>query len=264
MIEGLTCEQHPGVAVVGACARCGVFICDVDKTLVGARFYCPTCAARPEVNWLDQLRAKWLGARDGWCWVFLAMAVLEVSAFVAFSWDLVNELSTGRVDPRVGLPQRLPALALLGVEAGLHALFLLGRRWIRWAIGVVPLAGGALAIAQDQLGVAVYWFLMFLFAVTAWSDTRDKLFFRLPVSDHELGRYHDKNVDNPMAQWGSRLTAVGLIVPFAGLVGLVLGAIGLSRVDPTATPPVGKRWLAVFAVAVGFLETLLYGFAFFR
>lgn len=262
MIDGLICEQHPGALVVGACARCGAFICDVDKTLVGARYYCPTCAARPDVNWLDQLRQRWLGVRDGWCWVFLGLAALEVLAFVAFTADLVSELSTGRGASRHGLLERVPALTLLAAEAALHATFLLGKRWSRWAIGVVPILGGVLALAQDQLGVAVFWFLPLALAATVWSDTRNRLFFRLAVPDSELRKYHDKNLDNPMAQWGARLAAVGLVVPFVGLFGAVLGAIGLSRVDPTALPPVGKRFLAVFAIATGFLETLFFAFMF--
>jgi hypothetical protein len=259
VIEGVRCEWHPDEFITGACARCGVFLCAKEQVLVGAKAYCAACAARPEVSWLEQLRAKWLGVKDGWCWMFLGLSVLELVAFVAFTGDLVHELASGRWAPSVRLPERVPALTLLATMTALHASFLTGRKWIRWSIGVVPVVGGVVALVQDQVGVAVFWVLLFMFAATAWTDTRNKLFFRLHVPDAELQRYHARNLDNPAAQWAGRIAALGLFIPFAGLVAIVLGVVGLSQVNPAASPPVGKRWLGVFAIAVGLLETAFFG-----
>lgn len=264
MIEGVRCERHPEELITGACARCGVFLCAKEQVLVGAKAFCAACASRPEVSWLEQLRAKGLGVRDAWCWMFLGLSVLELIAFVAFTADLVHELSSGRRSPAVRLPERVPALTLLVTMTALHASFLAGKPWIRWSIGVLPVVGGVVAVVRDQVGVAAFWALMFMFAATSWTDTRSKLFFRLHVPDAELEKYHTRNLENPAAQWAGRLAAVGLLVPFAGLAAIVLGVVGLSKVNPTASPPVGKRFLSGFAIAVGLLETAFFASLFLR
>jgi hypothetical protein len=45
--------------------------------------------------------------------------------------------------------------------------------------------------------------------------------------------------------WGLNAAIVGLLIPGVSLIGLACCLMGLSRVDPKATPPIGRRGMAI-------------------
>ena len=83
---------------------------------------------------------------------------------------------------------------------------------------------------------------------------RARLFFRLEVPRPELQRYYRLHHDNPTARMALQVAVLGLVFPFVGVFALGLGVAGLTRVDPKATPPVGKRAHAIAAMLLGAAE----------
>ncbi len=122
------CALHPDLAAGGTCPRCGTFFCESCAQGVLGVLYCAPCAARPEVNYLEALRLKLWGRRDGnawgalfWCALFLLLALYGASER---SW--------------------LPALVSLG-GAGVCTGLFLGQPWSRPALLALPVALGGLA-----------------------------------------------------------------------------------------------------------------------
>ena len=53
-----TCPRHPDRPAAGVCTRCGGFFCSGDVVRVDDKPFCPTCAAMPEVDYLEAFRLK--------------------------------------------------------------------------------------------------------------------------------------------------------------------------------------------------------------
>jgi hypothetical protein len=95
--------------------------------------------------------------------------------------------------------------------------------------------------------------------IAAYFDTRNKLFFKIDVPEAKLLKLWDRMRNNVIASTGLALGVLGLLVPGAGIFGLVCSLIGLSRVNPKAEPPIGKRGHAIAGIVLSVIGTLLWG-----
>jgi hypothetical protein len=225
------------------CPRCGVFLTPATVERVLGVDYCSACAARPEVNYPRAYReARW-GKRDGWAWFFGVTGVLSVlgGAFALLSSPAFGGLlvlnGVGGVLFWTGHPVGRPAL-IAGTALGAAGTMLLGS---------VP----------NVLGIA--------FVVLALFSARNRLFYKLEVSEAALAEAWRQEHDNQAARWAVATGALLLVATLTwlssrlsvwvtfGLSGLpiALGAIGLAKVNPTATPPIGRRGQAIAGLVLG-------------
>ncbi len=211
------------------CTRCGAFLGPDARTIQG-RAYCLVCAERPEVNYLAAFRRSYEGRRDALAWLALPAGLTNIDrALGARHW-------TGAV-----------SLLVLGL---LEVAFFARQRWSRW--GLLPaqcaVAASSIVVAAgpaeggQAMGRAIS---TLVFTTLVLFNARNRLFFRLPVSETELARVWNVYENNSPARVGFALGVVSLVVwPFAVLA-LPLSLVGLSRVNPTATPPIGRRRQAI-------------------
>ncbi|NVI99420.1 hypothetical protein HV824_14995 [Myxococcus sp. AM009] len=255
------CALHPEALAGATCQRCGGFVCTACTTWVMGQMYCPDCAARPEVNYLETFRLGLWGRRDASAWLVIGVA------------ELLLFLALGAL---VGGTFHL-ALAFLA-SAGVGLAFFLGMRWARLGLLAVPLL--AMLLTAPSMGApALVFFVPLMVAVNIFRDTRSRLFFRLDVPERELRRLWDLRVNNPLARHALSLSVGSLLLhvltPLLSFIGvgfvlsficmamatlaLVLGAVALRRVDPEARPPIGRRWEALGAMGLA-LASLTFGF----
>lgn len=219
--------------------------------LDGSQF-CRDCAARPDVDYLESFRLKYWGKRDAWAWFFglgaLANGLAGVSLLVGFVLD--------KNDASVSLAAVGGAL-LAWAAAG--AGFFAGARWSRPAImACVLLYGLAQALMIGPAAVAAIIFPLVIVG-SALASVRTKLFFQMEVPRESLRKAWSVLNDNVVARNAVTLGVAGLAMGFFAPFAVVLGIVGLRRVDPTAHPPIGRRGQAIAAIVLGALGTLGWG-----
>lgn len=254
-----TCPRHPGAAVVGTCARCGTFLCVEDHKLLGAKSYCADCAARPDVDYLEAFRLKYWGKRDGWAWFFGVGGALNLLLAVG---TVVNAASGEGALGR----DLVVALVTAGVltVAGLNGvLFWLGVPLARYGLLLVTALASALQFAVMGPAALLVFAMPLLIAVNVFTNWRTRLFFKLEVSRGTLQRAWDLLHNNTIARQAAIAGVAGLVFPPFAPVALIMGVIGLRRVDPNAWPPIGKKAHAIGGIALGALATLGWGAAAF-
>jgi hypothetical protein len=239
------CSLHPGRASAATCERCGAFICEEDRRTLNGRTYCPACAVRPEVDYLEAFRLKHWGKRDGWAWLIGVGALLNgvgsIGQVVQESW--------------------LEAASSL-MFAAVGGCYFFGQVWARVALFALPVLSAVVVVAAMPeemeangpvvVGVVMGRSLIPLAVLAAmFLDTRNKLFFKLPVSQEKLQRAWDLYANNRMARAGFLLSFLGLVVPGVAVVALVLSIVGLQRVDPLGHPPIGRKGQAIAGIVLG-------------
>jgi hypothetical protein len=250
------CAVHPDRPAAGTCERCGAFSCAEDYAAVAGRWLCATCAARPDSDYLEAFRRKYWGKRDVWGWL-VGLSGLGHVASVA-------------TNAAAGLYLLLPLTVAVGAA---EVCYFLGFRWAR-ALIFAPVAelaltpvlllataeGLGLGTVSQRVGQAVGApVIPGLIALAIFFNTRNQLFFQVPVSQGRLKKAWDLYCNNTMARSGFLASLLGLVVPGFGLLGLICSAIGLRRVDPDAFPPVGRKGQAIAGIAVGAVATLEWG-----
>lgn len=205
---------------------------------------------RPDVDWLGHHFRPYEGRRSVMAW---SIGALSLVLFGLAGLALTSV--TKRDTPLQGflIAGGLVTLALAGVG------FFTGRPQGRWMplAAAVP-ASGLFGLASDNPPVTFFFgsLILLVFAGAAFTDVRSKLFYRVAVPRPDLLKYYRRVEDNPMAVYASRVALVSLIVPLLGLVGIVMGVIGLARVNRQATPPVGNASTAIGAIIFSLLTTL--------
>jgi hypothetical protein len=237
------CSLHPETPATLLCHRCGAFICDEDHRRIDPHVYCPSCAVRPDVDYLEAFRLKHWGKRDTWAWLFgfgvlpsTSLAFLELAAE-----DYVSSVT-----------------ALYG--AVVQAFYFLGHRWARLALFVFPLLAAVSAMLGPVPSSALTAVFPLLIMLSVFHDTRNRLFFRVDVSRRELRRAWNLYANNTAARAGFILSLLG-IVPGFSVIGLVLSIVGLTRVNPTASPPVGRRGQAIAGIVISILGIAFWAVA---
>lgn len=235
------CATHPDELAGATCQRCGAFICGMCSTWVMGGPYCPACAARPEVNYLETFRRELWGKRDAGAW-------LVGTGTVLLAWGAVTALLDGLAF----------ACLLLLVSTGVGVCFFLGLRWARLALLLMPLCWALLALPEIGFpGVALFLF-PFLGALQLFLDTRNRLFFRVEVSESALRHLWDLRINNPMARHALSLGVSAFFLPLLAPAAIVCGCIGLWRVDLQARPPIGRRASAILGIVLGLGAVLLW------
>ncbi len=240
------CLQHPETPTAETCPRCGSFMCARCVTTLFSRRYCSTCAARDDVNWLEVYRRSRLGKRDGLTWAALGFSLLW--GFLA----LVQLTNYQRpLDLVIALMLLLQAAHGIAFFARYtftrHALPLLALVWLGIAVGFENAAFGVMTVGNLATWLAVL------------TDTGNKLFFQLPVPEPKLLKHWKLYGDNPLSVTAGQLTVLGLFVPPVVPFALVLAIVALTRVNPNATPPVGKRWSCIGYIFVSGALCLMWG-----
>jgi hypothetical protein len=236
------------IAAADTCTRCGVFL-TADARRVGGKRYCPTCAVRPDVDYLEAFRLKYWGKRDAWAWL---IGISALTSLARAAGALVE-----------GAPWLVVSGLVLAVAG---VLFFLGLRWARLAYAAaLVMQGTAVALSvgpEDQhivwgvfVGVALLPLLVFL-AVTR--DTRSQLFFKDDIPRAKLEKAWHLYANNSLARSGFMLSLLSLMTP-VGPLALGLSIAGLARVNPTATPPIGRKGQAIAGIVLSSLSTLFWG-----
>jgi hypothetical protein len=239
--KGSLCSIHPDRPALFACVRCGAFICEEDQRIVDARMYCLTCAARDDVDYLEAFRKKHWGKRDSWTWMVGFGTVLSLVAVVG---NLIDH-------------DWLSA-AIAFVFAAVGILYFLGIRAARWLMLVAPLITAAILLIAIGAAAVVGLVLPAAMATGMFFDTRNRLFFKLPVTRQALQRTWHLYANNQMARSGFMLSLAGLVIPGLCVFGLACSAIGLRRVNPQASPPIGRKGQAIAGVVIGIAGCLLW------
>jgi hypothetical protein len=229
------CAAHPDEPAGGTCARCGTFFCGQCVQWISGQAWCAPCAARPEINYLEQFRLKLWGRRDGWAWLVglgsLILAAIALQLLVK------------------GAPP--PLVALLAALAGVGVAFFLGVRWAREALVGAPLLLALLSGLLLSPGAAVLMALLSLCALSVYFDTRNQLFFRREVSPQRLQQLWHLRENNPLARNALNFGVGALFVPVFAPLAILLGVLALRRVDPHAVPPIGRKGQAIAALVLG-------------
>jgi hypothetical protein len=235
------CFAHPEEPALGTCARCGTFFCARDHRTVGDKDYCASCAARPEVDYLEAFRLKYWGKRDAWAWLVAFGAVIN---FV-FGLQL---LASGA--------ENLLFAILSFASAAVGACFWAGLPFARLALCFVPIISMLVGVVTQGAQAFASGILPIIITLIIYSDTRNKLFFREQVSPKVLRKAWELYSNNPVARAGFLLSILGILLPLVSPVALVCSIIGLRRVDLKAHPPMGRKGQAIAGIVLGSIGVL--------
>ncbi len=218
------------------CARCGAF---AELQTIGSARYCAACAARPEIGVVEKFRAAHLGRRDVYAWLVGGLAPIAL-------WAALS-----------GFLQRQWPYAILCVCLGAaQLLFWKGVAWAR----PMPLAAAAIGLG---LGFAAGWsapgvfVLPLVFAAAAYRDPICQLFFRAEVPEERLRPAVERLQHNELSRTATVLAASALLLPWLWPLGMGFTVAALSRVDSSASPPVG-RGLGLRALILATVVPLLF------
>jgi hypothetical protein len=246
-VNAATCPRHAERTVVGTCTRCGTFVCDEDMRPLVNGVFCADCAVRPEINYLDAYRQAHWGKRDSWAWLMglTGLASAVTSALLLTTIDVAEPLLTGA----------LPWVFFTTLYAVLGVAFWFRVRLARPALVALVALLGIVLVASVGPMALVSMIIPVALVGSALTTTRTKLFFQIPVSAAALETEWRRLYDNPIARQALSYGLASLFFPFFAPLALVMGLIGLARVNPKATPSIGGRMPALAGVVLGLLVT---------
>lgn len=210
--------------------------------------YCADCAVRPEVDFLDAYKREHWGKRDSWAWLLglTGLASAATSAFLLTTIDLAEPFLTGA----------LPWLVFTALYAIVGVAFWFRVRHARTALVVlVALLCVVLVAALGPMAIGTMMIPLGI-AASALTTTRTKLFFQMDVTAATLEKEWRRLYDNPIARQALSYGLGSLLFPLFGPLAVVMGLVGLSRVNPNATPSIGGRTAALVGLGLGFIVTL--------
>jgi hypothetical protein len=234
--QGARCFLHPEEPALGTCTRCGTFFCAQDRRTVGDKDYCASCAARPEVDYLEAFRLKYWGKRDGWAWLVALGALINL----IFGLQLLAS----------GAENLLFAIIALS-SAAVGVCFWAGLPFARLALCFVPIVSMLVGAVTQGAQAVVSGVLPIIITLVIYNDTRNKLFFREEVPPEALQKAWHLYSNNRIARAGFMLSIFGILLPILAPVALVCSIIGLRRVDPAAHPPIGRKGQAIAGIVLG-------------
>jgi hypothetical protein len=227
------CAVHPDSAAGGTCPRCGSFFCPECTAPVLGVVHCAACAARPEVNYLEVLRQRFWGRRDESTWIVGAGSVLLLSLAVAV------------------LPGKHWLLALcLTAWAAVGGAFFLGQPWARQGLLAAPGVLAVLGVPLAGRWVLAPLLFVFIIALAIHQDPRNQLFFRRELPPAKLQKLWHLHANNPLARYALSLATASLMMPLTIPVAIACAGVALQRVNPSATPPIGRRGQALLAIGL--------------
>lgn len=236
------CATHPEEAATGTCSRCGTFFCAGCVRWVFGKAWCATCAARPEIDYLEHFRLKLWGRRDVIAWVVGAVGLaLAVVAGLG-----VAVVVLGKGDWTFWL-----WVMVFGAGMVASTTFFLGMRWAREALMGVWLSCAVACWMFQFAGAAFFFLFLGMGAVISYFDTRNRLFFKRPVSPARLQRLWHLLENNPRARDAMNLGLASFFFPLFAPLAIAFGVVALRRVDPHAMPPIGRKGQAITGLVLG-------------
>lgn len=225
---------------VAVCHRCGAFVCEACAQQVDAHRYCSTCAARPDVDYIEAYRLAHFGRRDGWAWFFGLGGVLSAMAGLSFALTALKApADRENVLGHVRLSIFLLASGVVGVA------WFLGRRWARRGLGVLFVQQAVLVLISAGVALAPALLLQAAMVYSALNSPRSRLFFKLDVPHERLKRdwaiYHD----NRAARTAMVLGVSGLADPGSAWWQSPLGPTPCTGSTPARTRRLevdARRW----------------------
>jgi hypothetical protein len=214
--------------------------------LLDGKTFCATCAARPDVNYLETFRLKFWGKRDGWAWL------IGFGGLVGLI-NVAQSLSAGQYAAAIG--------GLVG--SAVNVSFFFGLRWARYGFLATIVLAALITIAaapENSRGVVVGTFVVpLVIALAVFNDTRNQLFFKVEIPRARLQKAWDLYMNNTVARAGFMMSLIGVIMPPFAVLGLVASIIGLRNVDPNAMPPIGRKGQALAGIVFSSLTMLGWG-----
>ena len=243
------CATHSEEVATGTCSRCGTFFCAGCEQQVFGKAWCATCAARPEVAYLERFRLKLWGRRDATTWMMgaagLGLAVMAVLSAV--------EQHT-----------LWPFAVILAVGSAVRIAFFLGWRWAREVLVITSLGSTVACWAFESQGLAILFLFLSAASIVYFFDTRNQLFFRRPVPEARLQRLWHLRENNPRARDAMNLGLSAFFFPLFAPLAIVLGTVALRRVDPLAMPPIGRKGQALSGIVLGMGALALWSVVLWR
>jgi hypothetical protein len=251
------CPRHPDTPALGICNRCGSYYCAGCVKTIGGKPLCADCLAIPGIDYLAEARAKAWGKRDGWIWY------LGLVGTIGSLTNLSDAIDHQRWSHAIG---GLCSAVLFGSyffkqpwsRKGLFVLIpfmLLNAVWTPIPDDLDPRL-----VRRDVLvlivGTSVLIYALFVSA--AYRSTRNRLAFKIEVTDRELERYYDRYVSNPSAGRALVYGALSIPMPLLAPVALVLGVLAWRRAAPRAWPPARGRDLAIVGMVCAGLSVLVW------
>ncbi len=243
------CATHPEEAATGTCSRCGTFFCAECVRWIFGKAWCSTCAARPEVNYLERFRLKLWGRRDASTWVVGAIGLALAAATVLGGWE--------------ERPRWLLRL-VFGAVAVASAAFFLGMRWAREALVGISLSCAVACWLFGFEGTAFLFLFIGVTAIVISFDTRNRLFFQRPVSAARLQRLWHVRENNPRARDAMNLGLASFVIPVFAPLAILVGVVALRRVDPHAMPPIGRKGQAISGLVLGVGSLVMWSLLLWR
>lgn len=251
------CARHPERSAVGTCTRCGSYFCDdCHKTIAGRRL-CAACLRIPGIDYLRETRDRYWGKRDGWVWYLGVVGTLSGASAA------LQSLAT----------QDWPRVALGIAHLSVAIPYLMLRPWARrWLFAWVPLTGVGTLLTLDDPKLlptpgAPPWMLwglgagstlmIALFAFAAYTDSRNKLAFRIELDDVALQKLYGARA-NASASRAFFYGLLSFFVPLLGIVSLVFGLRARRAANGDAWPPVGGQTKAAWGIGFSVTSLLLW------
>jgi len=134
--------------------------------------------------------------------------------------------------------------------------FWLGLPFARLALCFVPIVSmvvSGFTVGAEAVGRGI-WPVLITLAI--YQNTRNKLFFKEDVPREALEKAWHLYANNTVARAGFILGLIGLAAFPLAPMALLCSIIGLRRVDPTASPPIGRKGQAIAGIALGAVSTV--------
>jgi hypothetical protein len=203
---------------------------------------------------LVEARARTWGKRDAWVWLLAGPGV------VVSLLNAIDAIERGGTLAGLGYAIIVGVLAsyLLLLPFSRKALLMVGPLWS--AVGVIasrdqPPSPVQTVLAWLAIAGGLAWTAC---AVVAYRSTRNKLAFKLEVSDRELAEYYDRYVrDAGLQTLGYGIASV--LIPALVPVALIFGFRALRRVEPSVLPSVRRRRCAIAGLICVALSVMMWG-----
>ncbi|HEX2675523.1 MAG TPA: hypothetical protein VHM19_02755 [Polyangiales bacterium] len=249
------CARHPDRRALGTCSRCGTYYCEQCHKRLSGRVLCGNCLEIPGIDYIRATRDRFWGKRDGWVWYF--------GIFSGLGGVIIGTVAAVQTHDWVTAATSFAALALvvpyfLLVPWARKTLFLL---LVLYALRAAAAPSTASLPVGFRLGSAAVGILIAaLFMLGAYTSTRNKLAFRIEVSDADLERLCMQR-SNGMATRSLVYGFLSMFIPLTGLIVLPMAVSAYRRAKPDAWPPVGGKVHAIAGLIMSSLGVLLWSVA---
>jgi hypothetical protein len=257
--KSVICVVHEDREATLTCERCGNFICDGCVKMILARKVCLGCTNVNGVDYLESYRLSVWGKRDEYVWFIGGLGSFGTILLLGVLFISVSSGPGGLTTPFL-----LTAIPM-AISLGISVAYLCLQRWARIGLFLGPVLNiwipffAAGSSDPEVLGAVIVMFLFpFLFYLAALTSARNKLAFKIEVSEAKLEQLYKTYGDNQIARYSLPIGVFGLFLCVPLVMSLLFSVVGLKRVDPKAWPPVGGRGIGIAGLVVSILGILFW------